>query len=79
MIKNIEVGQTLLCNIDDWVDEKTGYDIPGPTLDKRVTIRKIGAEHDGYEFIPIVWFEEFPGDTDDHAFILNDENFSLTF
>jgi len=79
MIKNIEVGQTLLCNIDDWVDEKTGYDIPGPTLDKRVTIRKIGAEHDGYEFIPIVWFEEFPGDTNDHSFILNDENFSLTF
>ena len=79
MIKNIEVGQILYCNIYEWVDEKTGFDIPGPTSDEKVTIHKIGVEYDGYEFTPIVWFEEYSGDTNDDAFILNNENFSLTF
>jgi hypothetical protein len=79
MIENIEVGQILCCNICEWVDQKTGYDIPGPTLDEMVTIRKIGVEYDGCQFVPIVWLEEYPGDTDDDAFVLSDENFSLTF
>ena len=79
MIKNIEVGQILYCNICGWVDEKTGYDIPGPSHHEMVTIRKIGVEYDGRKFVPIVWLEEYPGDTDDDAFVLSDEDFSLTF
>jgi hypothetical protein len=79
MIENIEVGQILCCNICEWVDEKTWYDIPGPSHHERVTIRKIGVEYDGRKFVPIVWLEEYPGDTDDDAFVLSEEIFSLTF
>lgn len=77
--KLIKVGSKLICCMGKWVDDKTDEDTIGPEEGETVTIRDIAfyvnsdyLDHPVDYPSVILWFEEYPGSTEDDSFYLDD-------
>ena len=67
----LNVGDKLrTVNDSAWEDYITGEVVTGPDYGQIVTVRKIGVEYHGNQWYAVAWFDEFPGDSHDDAFML---------
>lgn len=74
----LKSGDKLICTcVEGWEISETGADAIGPEFGDIVTVRAVGVELlSASMWGPLVWLEEFPGDTDNEAFQLQ-ENFAV--
>ena len=68
----LKVGSKLICNNDaGWLADDE-LDADGPGYKDEVVVRRIGAELEDCAWVPIVWLEGYPGESDYEAFYLDD-------
>ena len=73
MSRILKIGDKLRCvGSGEWHNVETKNKTDGPDNLEVLTVRKIGIEFIANEWLPVVWFEEYPGDDSETAFEIYD-------
>lgn len=74
----IDIGTKLICTAPNlWCDNTTLAEVTGPVDGDILTVRRIGVELVEDEWVPVVWFEEWPGDAYEDAYEVQYHTFEV--